>query len=260
MSDVAVVLGVEQDERAGDDAEILTSNPAARLKPGGGSASHERHLTRSEFDAALEHVEGECRLMAQLLVGTGMRWSEAAGFHRSRCDRMRGIAEVSEVWGAKTRRVEPYPKGKSRRHVPIPDWGELGDVYELDGHCWYPHTEGRCPSPLAITTVNGSVLDATRFRTAWNAACDAAGIVHVRVHDPRHAYASWLLQSGISPARVGRLLGHVSPLTTERYAYLDETSADDVLAVLGARSTSRPQPEPEPASVEADGPRLRVVR
>lgn len=238
------------------DAEILTSNPAARLKLGGGTSSPERYLTRDEFDRVIEHLDGEHRVMAELLAGTGMRWGEAAGLHWARVDARRGVVEIAEVWDAKARRMKPYPKGKRRRHVPLPDWVELGTVDDK-GTCRYEHVEGRCPSPLVVTTARGAVLDATQFRTAWNAACAAADVGHVRVHDLRHSYASWLLQGDISLARVGKLLGHIAPVTTQRYAHLDETPADDVLQALSARLAPRPDGPPD----ESDGRgRLRLVR
>ncbi|MFD6093681.1 tyrosine-type recombinase/integrase [Oerskovia sp. NPDC060338] len=244
------------------DAEVLTSNPASRLKLGGGTASHEHYLTREEFDRALEHLDGEHRVMAQLLAGTGMRWGEATGLHWERVDARRGVVEIAEVWDAKGRRMKPYPKGKRRRHVPLPEWIDLGAAGE-EGACGYEHTEGRCPSRLVITTPRGAVLDATQFRTAWNAACAEAGVGHVRVHDLRHSYASWLLQGDISLARVGRLLGHVSSVTTQRYAHLDETPADDILHALGARRAPDLEPEPFESPANAKQGRragLRVVR
>lgn len=47
-------------------------------------------------------------------------------------------------------------------------------------------------------------------------------------------------------ARVGKLLGHISSVTTERYAHLDDTPADDVLRALSPRSA--PEPDGPPAA------------
>ncbi|WP_396289423.1 tyrosine-type recombinase/integrase [Curtobacterium sp. KT1] len=52
----------------------------------------------------------------------------------------------------------------------------------------------------------------------------------------RHTYASWLIQDSVPLEEVGRLLGHVSPLTTRWYAHLAETPSDSVLSAL-----SRPE-------------------
>jgi integrase len=218
------------------DAEILAANPASRLKLGGGTPSAERYLTHEEFDAVCEHLDGPHLRMALLLVGTGMRWGEAAGLHVARVDRARDVVEVADVWSSAAKSMKPYPKGKRRRHVPLPSWVELEQTAR--GTCDYDHVGGRCRSPLAVPNEHGSVMDSSDFRKVWNAACGAAGIGHARVHDLRHTYASWLLQGGQSLAEVGRLLGHVSPVTTARYAHLAARPAEGVLAALGDRPAS----------------------
>lgn len=210
------------------DAEILTANPASRLRLSAGTPSLERFLTHEEVDAACELLEGEHLQMARLLVGTGARWGEAAGLHTARVNRVRGVVEISDVWSDKTRAMAEYPKGKRRRHVPIAEDLELNEVGR--GPCGYGHP--RCRSNLAITTAEGTIVDASKFRKAWTQACLDAGLGHVRVHDLRHTYASWLLQDGISLAEVGRLLGHISPQTTARYAHLAETPSAAVLAAV----------------------------
>lgn len=59
------------------------------------------------------------------------------------------------------------------------------------------------------------------FRTrVWAPAVRAAGITRpVRVHDLRHASASWALEGGASPEAVRQRLGHLSLRATERYLH-----------------------------------------
>lgn len=47
-----------------------------------------------------------------------------------------------------------------------------------------------------------------------------AGMPHVRFHDLRHTYASWLVQSGAGLTVVRDLLGHSSLAVTSRYSHL----------------------------------------
>ena len=52
-----------------------------------------------------------------------------------------------------------------------------------------------------------------------------AGIEDVRIHDLRHTYASLAVSQNLSLPIVGKLLGHKSIKSTERYAHL----YDDVM-------------------------------
>jgi integrase len=54
----------------------------------------------------------------------------------------------------------------------------------------------------------------------WRQVCVAAGIEGVRMHDLRHAYASFLASGGLSLPIIGALLGHSQPSTTNRYSHL----------------------------------------
>jgi integrase len=80
------------------------------------------------------------------------------------------------------------------------------------------------------------------FRTAiWLPALKAADLqIHVRMHDLRHAHASWLLAGGADLQVVRQRLGHSSLRTTERYLHTlpdaDETALD-ALAKIRSRAT-----------------------
>lgn len=242
------------------DAEILTSNPASRLKLDPGDAGVERYLTHEEFDAICSHLEGADLRIVLLLAGTGLRWGEAVGLHWQRVDAKRRVIEVADVWSLTGRTMKPYPKGRRRRYVPLPSWVELGDP--VTEPCRYEHAGSACRSGLVATTTSGAITDQANFRRTWDRACKAAGVGHVRPHDLRHTYASWLLQDGVPLAEVGRLLGHTSPLTTQRYAHLAETPSAAVLAALGqgpasARRADGSAPRKAPP---ARGGRLSVVQ
>jgi integrase len=65
----------------------------------------------------------------------------------------------------------------------------------------------------------------------WESIRAAAGLSDVRVHDLRHAFASVAVASGESLYITGKLLGHVRPETTARYAHL----ADDPVQAAAGR-------------------------
>jgi len=70
----------------------------------------------------------------------------------------------------------------------------------------------------------------------WRELRARAGLPHLRIHDLRHQYASFLVNSGRTLYEVQQILGHSDPSVTQRYAHLSRRSlqdaadsADDVL-------------------------------
>ena len=58
------------------------------------------------------------------------------------------------------------------------------------------------------------------FRTrGWLPATRRAGLEGVRIHDLRHAHASWLLAGGADLKTVMARLGHTQIQTTQRYLH-----------------------------------------
>jgi integrase len=70
---------------------------------------------------------------------------------------------------------------------------------------------------------------------SWNTARKQAGLPEVRMHDLRHSFASFLVNSGRSLYEVQNLLGHSQLVTTQRYAHLSqETLLDATNAAASA--------------------------
>lgn len=205
------------------DAEVLTSNPAARIKLTRGETIEQRFLTREEFAAiAAETPSDYDEALVSLLVGTGMRWGEAVGLQVQRIDRARGLVRVAEGWDDRMRRVKPYPKGRKVRDVPLPPW-VAAQLEPLIGERRTGH----------LFDVGSGIPDYHNWRSrVWLPTVDRADVGRVRIHDLRHTYASWLIQDGIPLEEVGRLLGHISPLTTRAYAHLAEIPRAHILAAL----------------------------
>lgn len=67
----------------------------------------------------------------------------------------------------------------------------------------------------------------------WAKICKKAGIKNARIHDLRHTFASILVSKGVSLEVIGKLIGHSSITTTQRYSHLANSSlkqATDMLA------------------------------
>jgi integrase len=73
----------------------------------------------------------------------------------------------------------------------------------------------------------------------WYPARMAAGLSNVRIHDLRHAHASWLLSGGADLQVVKERLGHASIATTEKYLHslptADETALDALSKIRSPR-------------------------
>lgn len=66
----------------------------------------------------------------------------------------------------------------------------------------------------------------------WTATRNNCALKHVRWHDLRHTFASWLLQSGASLVEVKELMGHSTINVTMRYAHLAPDSLTRAIARL----------------------------
>lgn len=64
----------------------------------------------------------------------------------------------------------------------------------------------------------------------WRRLRNCAGLEDVRLHDLRHNYASYAARSCETLPMIGKLLGHASVNSTQRYAHLDDQT------ILGAAS------------------------
>ncbi|WP_026539943.1 tyrosine-type recombinase/integrase [Paenarthrobacter nicotinovorans] len=61
----------------------------------------------------------------------------------------------------------------------------------------------------------------------WRQTVEAAGLEAVKLHDPRHFYASGLIAAGCDLVTVQRALGHSKATTTlNTYAHLWPTAED----------------------------------
>lgn len=86
-----------------------------------------------------------------------------------------------------------------------------------------------CPIPVPLT-----ISDA-QLRKQFDAARTATGMTHIRFHDLRHTYASWLVQAGASMTAVRDLLGHANLSVTDRYSHLATSHLREAVGRLSMR-------------------------
>ena len=61
----------------------------------------------------------------------------------------------------------------------------------------------------------------------WSRLRGKAGLPNLRIHDLRHQYASFLVNSGRTLYEVQQILGHSDPSVTQRYAHLSSRSLQE---------------------------------
>ena len=206
---------------------FLLSEPRPKRSPPLASNAEAARLLEAIRDGQREWFG----LFAFLLL-TGARRGEAAGLRWGDVDLPRRLVTIR-------RSYEAPPKSGRARTVPISSElaGILVEHRARDtwaGELVFPDPQsGEMLSPNAGLA---AVLDA---------ACKAAGVARMRVHDLRHAHASLWLMAGGSLADVQRNLGHSTPmLTSETYGHIAEDhrihEADQRLAL----GIGRPGPKP----------------
>ncbi|HQR23123.1 MAG TPA: site-specific integrase [Burkholderiaceae bacterium] len=184
--------------RIGNLAEqwgLLERAPRITLLP----ERNERHVYLTP--AEVQRLAAKC----QPEVGDAVRLAALTGLRRSELLRLRpsDLRDGALLLDARTKSGRP-------RLVPLP------------------------PEALRIARARLPwTIDAYQLRAGFESARKAARLPHVRFHDLRHTYASWLVQSGQSMKAVKDLLGHSTMAMTDRYAHL--AAPHLVQAVSGLR-------------------------
>jgi integrase len=188
--------------------------------------------------------------MMETAINTGLRWGELIALKPRHLDLATGkltveetIVEVSIKNSPTGQRMltKPYPKDDEPRTMGLPP--EL--IPQLAAYI-----KERClkADDLLFATRDGTPISRNTFRTrVWRPAIKASGIdFDVRVHDLRHAHASWLLAGGSDLKSVMDRMGHAQITTTQKYLHkLPDADQKNLTALDRIRSPGiRPRPDP----------------
>jgi len=182
-----------------------------------------RTLTPDEYLRLLAAMPAQHQLMVETLIETGLRWGELIALKPRHIDFLRRsitieetIVEVSKKHSPTGQRyvAKPYPKDNEPRTFGIRQaW--------LDAVAQHIATNSIGHNDLLFATKLGTPISRNTFRTRiWLPAVKASGIdFGVRVHDLRHAHASWLLAGGADLKSVMDRMGHSQIQTTQKYLH-----------------------------------------
>jgi len=193
------------------DWGLLTEkNPAARIPLFNRDNKVEHYLDETQLETLLTVLRTDenrnvC-LIALFLLSTGARLNEALQAKWDQVDRQ------TRVW----RIPASNSKSKRIRSVPLND-SALEILGQLDTEGKFDHLFVNHQSGAAYTTIH----------KVWGRLRKKAGLTHLRIHDLRHQYASFLVNSGRTLYEVQSILGHSDAKVTQRYAHLSSKSLQE---------------------------------
>ena len=194
------------------DWELLDKNPAAGLKKFNVDNTRNIFLTPEELGRLLRILDNDSIRMpclaVKLMLFTGSRVGET--LHATWND----IDTDSAVWTVKSE------NSKSRRVRNIPLGTAALEVLE----------------ELSSLRINEFVFTSSRSRTGerlksidkvWQRLRIEAGLPTLVLHGARHHFASTLANAGVDLYQIQKILGHASPVQTQRYSHLSGTVLQD---------------------------------
>ncbi len=187
--------------------EILEQNPIARVHLFNEDNKVEHYLDDAELKRLMgvlrtDPRRGAC-LVAQYLLSTGARLNEALQATWDQIDRK------NRVW----RIPASNSKSKRIRSVPLND-SAIDILNQLDTEGEFEH--------IFINRKTGKPY--VNVHKSWEQIREKAGLPKLRIHDLRHQYASFLVNSGRSLFEVQQILGHSDSKVTARYSHLSLAS------------------------------------
>lgn len=194
--------------------EWCTDNPVCRVSMERENNTRDRWLTVEEEQRLLPASAPWLREIVVFAVNTGMRMGEILALTWTGVDLFRRTVTVFRS------------KNGERRTIPV-----NSIVLDLLKHK-YAVRSGM--TDCVFHSQTGTSLDGSNIRRGLNAALTLAKIHDFHFHDLRHTFATRIVQAGVDLYKVQRLLGHKSPIMTQRYAHHYPESLREGVEVLEA--------------------------
>jgi integrase len=196
-------------------------------------------LTPEEFDQLLTMIPERWTPLVLTAIETGLRWGELIALRPRHVDFLRRTISVEETIVELSKKnsptgermiVKPYPKNNEPRTVRVGQ--DLLDLLAARiQHLGLDRDDLLFPS---TDIAGGSPVSRNTFRTrVWLPSLQKAKLGHhVRMHDLRHAHASWLLAGGADLKTVMDRMGHSQIQTTQKYLHTLPDADDRALTAF----------------------------
>lgn len=145
--------------------------------------------------------------IAILLLGTGCRLNEILSCRKSDIDVVNRVFRIAAS-NSKSKRIRTVPLNDASLDIILK---QVEDTKGFD-YLFVNHQTGK---PY------------TSIMKVWTRLRNKAGLPHLRIHDLRHSFASFLVNSGRTLYEVQQILGHSQSIVTERYAHLSTKTLQD---------------------------------
>jgi len=192
--------------------EWCQRNPVLSVSMERESNGRDRWLTLDEEGRLLAACAPWLRDVVQFALGTGMRMGEILSLSWRGVDLTRRTVMVFQS------------KNGERRTIPL-NQTVLSLIKERG-------TLRSLSTDLVFPSKTHTPLESGHLRRAFRLALKKARIEEFHFHDLRHTFATRLVQAGVELYKVQRLLGHKSPMMTQRYAHHYPESLRDGVEVL----------------------------
>jgi integrase len=205
--------------------ELVSRNVARAVRVPGQATTQRRALTVEEARQFL-HATADDRLHALFVVAmtVGLRRGELLGLRWDDVDtegRTLTVRRSVQRVGDRLRIVEPKTR-TSRRVIPLP----ASAVAALEAHKKRQDTEREKAgnawkeNGLVFASTIGTLMEPRNVSRRFTQLRDRTDLTWLRLHDLRHATATFLLAAGVEIRTVMEILGHATVrMTLETYGH-----------------------------------------
>lgn len=187
-------------------------NPVSRVSFEQEDNKRDRWLRQEEESRLLPACPPWVREIVTIALHTGMRMGEILSLKWDTVDLFRRTVAIL------------HSKNGDKRTIPL-----NGKMFTLLKEKLKDRVS---PFGLIFPSQAGTKRDGHGLRRAFRKALKKAKIQDFHFHDLRHTFATRLVQAGVDLYKVQKLLGHRSPVMTQRYAHHCSESLRDGVNVL----------------------------